>query len=252
MQDSVQVLDLYSWLHDQAQLVSHTGGIHEWHVTAFSAFWPAKSLIVPALLLDSAKSNIVSVPKGASSSVNTNIPAAAISCTSVSRLVDLAHRLPSHSNIAVSPAKHAQLRVAAVQTRLHVCAAVPGSIHLLTEPVFCYLPLVLCSSLKEALTMSSAPNASSSGKALNTPSSHPPLQPATSPSFESSSRRSGSYSNNPVASSRNNQGQRKQHKNSKKPRLADEDAMAEAVSKPISIRLAVLTAIGSHQEPKQS
>jgi|SRR6266536_1198928 len=78
------------------------------------------------------------------------------------------------------------------------------------------------------------PNASTpGGKSLNTSSSHSPLQlqqnRVSSPSFESSSRRSGSHSSLIHTSGRNNQGQRKQHKNSRKPRLADEDAMAESV-----------------------
>ena len=71
------------------------------------------------------------------------------------------------------------------------------------------------------------------GKSLNISSSHSPLQQqqnqVVSPSFESSSRRSASHSTPIHASARNNQGNRKQHKNSRKPRLADEDAMAESV-----------------------
>lgn len=84
-------------------------------------------------------------------------------------------------------------------------------------------------------TMNSAPsNASSSGgKSLNISSSHAPLQQqqnqTTSPSFDSGSRRSASHSNPVNASPRNNQGHKKQHKNSRRPRLADEDAMAESV-----------------------
>ncbi|KAI6710570.1 hypothetical protein JHW43_006900 [Diplocarpon mali] len=81
--------------------------------------------------------------------------------------------------------------------------------------------------------MNAAPsNASSAGgKLLNSSSSHSPLQQqnnqSTSPGFESSSRRSAS-SFTTIAASRNNQGSKKQHRNSRKPRLADEDAMAES------------------------
>jgi len=82
---------------------------------------------------------------------------------------------------------------------------------------------------------SASSNASTpSGKSLNISSSHSPLQQqqsqVVSPSFES--RRSASHStpSHSFPSPRNNQGNRKQHKNSRKPRLADEDAMAESVS----------------------
>ncbi|ESZ94066.1 hypothetical protein SBOR_5542 [Sclerotinia borealis F-4128] len=75
---------------------------------------------------------------------------------------------------------------------------------------------------------------SSSGKSLNTTSSHTPNQQqqgqTTSSSFESSTRRSGSHSSGVPSAARNNQTQRKQHRNSKKPRLADEDAMAESAA----------------------
>jgi hypothetical protein len=75
------------------------------------------------------------------------------------------------------------------------------------------------------------------GKSVNVSSSHSPLQQqnnqVTSPSFES--RRSASSSAQSHSSPRNNQGNRKQHKNSRKPRLADEDAMAESVSQPQAI-----------------
>ena len=88
-------------------------------------------------------------------------------------------------------------------------------------------------------TMTSVPlNASTSGgKSLNTAPSFTPAQQygqVTSPSFESSSKRSTSGSNHP--SPRNNQNQKKQHKNSRKPRLADEDAMAESVSHPLGFK----------------
>ncbi|KAH8820837.1 hypothetical protein F5884DRAFT_62224 [Xylogone sp. PMI_703] len=81
--------------------------------------------------------------------------------------------------------------------------------------------------------MNSAPSSSSAvpGKLLST-SSHSPLQqqqsPAGSQSFEALSRRPGGQSNAPLASPRNNQNHKKQHKPSRRPRLADEDAMAEA------------------------
>jgi hypothetical protein len=72
------------------------------------------------------------------------------------------------------------------------------------------------------------------GKSVNVSSSHSPLQQQNnqviSPGFES--RRSISSSAQSYSSPRNNQGNRKQHKNSRKPRLADEDAMAESVSQP--------------------
>ncbi len=83
--------------------------------------------------------------------------------------------------------------------------------------------------------MNSLPSNTSTpgGKSLNISSSHSPLQQqqnqVISPGFESSSRRSASHSIPIHASARNNQGSRKQHKNSRKPRLADEDAMAESV-----------------------
>jgi hypothetical protein len=74
-------------------------------------------------------------------------------------------------------------------------------------------------------------NTSTPGKSVNV-SSHSPLQQnqVISPGFES--RRSASHTapTHYSASPRNNQGNRKQHKNSRKPRLADEDAMAESVS----------------------
>ncbi|PMD44786.1 hypothetical protein L207DRAFT_542369 [Hyaloscypha variabilis F] len=82
--------------------------------------------------------------------------------------------------------------------------------------------------------MNSAPSNASTpgGKSLNISSSHSPVQQqqnqVVSPSFES--RRSASHSvpHHSSPSARNNQGNRKQHKNSRKPRLADEDAMAES------------------------
>ncbi|RDW92408.1 hypothetical protein BP5796_01802 [Coleophoma crateriformis] len=76
---------------------------------------------------------------------------------------------------------------------------------------------------------SNPPNAALSGGKLNTTSTHSPVQhqqSVTSPGFESSSRRSGSSIT--AALPRNGQSQRKQHKNARKPRLADEDAMAES------------------------
>ncbi len=84
--------------------------------------------------------------------------------------------------------------------------------------------------------MNSAPSNASTpgGKSPNISSSHSPIQQqqsqVVSPSFES--RRSASHSvvHHSSPSARNNQGNRKQHKNSRKPRLADEDAMAESVS----------------------
>ncbi|KAF7861376.1 hypothetical protein EAF04_007941 [Stromatinia cepivora] len=84
--------------------------------------------------------------------------------------------------------------------------------------------------------MNPVPQSASSpgGKSLNTASSHIPNQQqqsqTTPPSFESNTRRSGSHSTGIPAAARNNQSQRKQHRNSKKPRLADEDAMAESAA----------------------
>jgi hypothetical protein len=66
------------------------------------------------------------------------------------------------------------------------------------------------------------------GKSVNVSSSHSPLQ-------QQNNRRSASSSAQSHSSPRNNQGNRKQHKNSRKPRLADEDAMAESVSQPQAI-----------------
>lgn len=87
--------------------------------------------------------------------------------------------------------------------------------------------------------MTSVPlNASTSGgKSLNTAPSFTSAQQhsqVTSPSFESSSKRSISGPNH--GSPRNNQNQKKQHKNTRKPRLADEDAMAESVSHPLRFK----------------
>ena len=78
------------------------------------------------------------------------------------------------------------------------------------------------------------PNTSTSGgKSLNT-SSHSPLQQQqsqiVSPTFESRRSAGRSVPAHSTPSPRNNQGNRRQHKNSRKPRLADEDAMAESVS----------------------
>ncbi|KAB8288501.1 hypothetical protein EYC80_010166 [Monilinia laxa] len=84
--------------------------------------------------------------------------------------------------------------------------------------------------------MNPVPQSASSpgGKSLNTASSHTSTQQQqgqiTSPSFESNTRRSSSHSSGIPAAARNNQSQRKQHRNSKKPRLADEDAMAESAA----------------------
>lgn len=92
--------------------------------------------------------------------------------------------------------------------------------------------------------MNPVPQTASSpgGKSLNTTSSHTPIQQQgqiTSPSFDNTRRSSSSstsaatrnnQSQSILAASRNNQNQRKQHRNSKKPRLADEDAMAESAA----------------------
>ncbi|KAJ8067572.1 hypothetical protein OCU04_004912 [Sclerotinia nivalis] len=84
--------------------------------------------------------------------------------------------------------------------------------------------------------MNPVPQSASSpgGKSLNTASSHTPIQQqqsqTTPPSFDSNIRRSASHSTGIPAAARNNQSQRKQHRNSKKPRLADEDAMAESAA----------------------
>lgn len=106
--------------------------------------------------------------------------------------------------------------------------------------------------------MTSAPPNSTSGaggKHINVSSSHSPLQQqqsqVTSPSFESGSRRSASNSSQSNASPRNNQGQRKQHKSSRRPRLANEDAMAESVSLDLSWIPPKLIRIGSHEKCQQ-
>ncbi|TVY87306.1 putative RING finger protein [Lachnellula willkommii] len=79
---------------------------------------------------------------------------------------------------------------------------------------------------------SAPPNASTSGgKSLNI-SSHSPLQQhqtqVTSPPFDSSSRRSGHQSSPIHTSARNNQVRKKHHKNFTKPRLGNDDEMAES------------------------
>ncbi|KAL3424098.1 ring-15 protein [Phlyctema vagabunda] len=78
---------------------------------------------------------------------------------------------------------------------------------------------------------STQPSASlSGGKSINTSSTHSSGQQqaqVTSPSFEASTRRSGSHSNT-APTPRNHQTQKKQHKNGRRPRFADEDAMAES------------------------
>jgi hypothetical protein len=86
------------------------------------------------------------------------------------------------------------------------------------------------------MTMNSASSnaLNSGGKAINSPSSHTPLQHqqqhTTSPGFESSSRRPSNQLGSVHATSRNNQANKKLHKNTRKPRLfQDEDAMAESV-----------------------
>lgn len=107
--------------------------------------------------------------------------------------------------------------------------------------------------------MTSAPPNSLSGaggKHINLSSTHSPVQQqqsqVTSPSFEGS-RRSASNSNQSNASPRNNQGQRKQHKNARRPRLANEDAMAESVSPDLQSQIEYRTelGLGSHEERKQ-
>jgi len=81
---------------------------------------------------------------------------------------------------------------------------------------------------------SASSNTSTPGGKSTNGSSHSPLQQQqsqiVSPTFES--RRSAGHSvpAHSTPSPRNNQGNRRQHKNSRKPRLADEDAMAESVS----------------------
>ncbi|CAD6444794.1 0911a4be-bd0f-4322-b642-7cfae0d2c70f [Sclerotinia trifoliorum] len=84
--------------------------------------------------------------------------------------------------------------------------------------------------------MNPVPQSASSpgGKSLNTASSHTPIQQqqsqTTPPTFDSNTRRFTSHSSGIPAAARNNQNQRKQHRNSKKPRLTDEDAMAESTA----------------------
>lgn len=71
---------------------------------------------------------------------------------------------------------------------------------------------------------------------LNASSSYSPAQQQqqqqpqiASSSFDSSSRRSSSHSSSVHATARNNQGYKKQHKNSRKARFVGEDDMAESV-----------------------
>jgi hypothetical protein len=84
------------------------------------------------------------------------------------------------------------------------------------------------------MNSASANTSTAGGKSVNVSSSHSPLQQqqsqVVSPTFES--RRSAGHSvpAHSTPSPRNNQGHRRQHKNSRKPRLADEDAMADSVS----------------------
>ena len=79
------------------------------------------------------------------------------------------------------------------------------------------------------------PSSIPSGK-LNNSSSHSPVQQQplqlTSPIFEATPRRSASSFNQIIPSGRNNQTSRKQHKNQRRPRLADEDTMVESVCAP--------------------
>lgn len=124
------------------------------------------------------------------------------------------------------------------------------------------MPYDSSSYLDPALTMNPVSQSSSSpgGKSLNAASSHNPVQQqqgqTTSPGFESNTRRSGSYSSGipSAAAARNNQMQRKQHKNSKKPKLAVEDNMEESVSSipTRSRRLSVLIFLDGREKRKQS
>ena len=103
-------------------------------------------------------------------------------------------------------------------------------------------------------TMTSIPpNASTSGsKSLNTAPSFTSAQhgQATSLGFGASSSRRASGQASNYASQRNNQGLRKQHKSSRKPRLADEDAMAESVrlTAKFLVRQQLIDSIGCHEE----
>jgi hypothetical protein len=96
--------------------------------------------------------------------------------------------------------------------------------------------LVEYRDLFPSTTMTSMqPNPILGGK-LNSSSSHSPVQQQppqlNSPSFEASPRRSASNFSHVIQSGRNNQISRKQHKNQRRPRLADEDTMVESVSAP--------------------
>jgi hypothetical protein len=75
-------------------------------------------------------------------------------------------------------------------------------------------------------------NTSTPGKSVYVSSSHSPLQQnqVISPGYESRRSASQTASTHSSAFPRNNQGNKKQHKNSRKPRFADEDTMAESVS----------------------
>lgn len=81
---------------------------------------------------------------------------------------------------------------------------------------------------------STQPNPILSGKA-NASSSHSPIQQqppqVTSSGFDANFRRTVGHSPQ-ISFGRNNQTLRKQHKNQRRPRLADEDAMGEAIVRP--------------------
>lgn len=102
---------------------------------------------------------------------------------------------------------------------------------------------------------SSQPGAlQTSGKSLNISSSHSPIQQQqqqqaqlTSPAFESGGRRSGGSSNLNFSSARNNQVSRKQHRNQRKPRLGDEDAIAESVRAPAYVMMYTVLNLNSVQ-----
>jgi hypothetical protein len=90
------------------------------------------------------------------------------------------------------------------------------------------LPFAMTSALPTAFSSGGKALNNSSSSSSHLPAQHHQTQPVA-PSFESSSRRSGSHAVPAHGTVRNNQGNRRQHKNSRRPKLADEDAMAESV-----------------------
>jgi hypothetical protein len=145
------------------------------------------------------------------------------------------------SSISVSNYKATDLCASLRPLQYLTQSTIPTAAHSLVQVVEVLSPpagvFVPFADPGSSTTMTSAPpnGSTSGGKSLNISSSHSPLQQQhqaqiTSPSFDS--RRSGHQSSPVQINARNNQGSRKQHKNSRRPRFADEDEMAESVSHP--------------------